>query len=249
MLQRIRNLVKRVVPAGMRRRAVRLLARPPVGSVDFGDFRRTTPISRNWGTERGTPIDRVLMDEFLLGHVDAVRGRVLEWGDRSYTTRLGGDRVTESDVFDVTGKNPVATVVGDLGRPEDLPAEAFDCILCLQTLQFVTDLPAAVRALETMLRPGGLLLVTVPGIAPVRVTRANPWPDYWRLTPNSARWLMEGAFPNGDVEIRSFGNVFTASAYLQGIAAEELSARELVEHDPGYPVIVGVAARKAGAPR
>jgi hypothetical protein len=251
----IRNVVNRVVPPRLRHRVRRVLARPRVGSVDFGDFRRTIPISRDWGAERGTPIDRVLMDEFLLGHKDGVRGRVLEFGDRSYTTRLGGDRVTHSDVFDVDGTNPQATVVGDLARPEALPTEVFDCILCLQTLQFVPELPAAVRTLGRMLCPGGLLLVTVPGIAPVRVTRGNPWPDYWRLTPNAARWLMDDAFGNRDgsgerdVEIRALGNVFTASAYLQGVAAEELAAHELVEHDPGYPVIVGIAARKAGTLR
>jgi SAM-dependent methyltransferase len=249
MLSRIVSLAKNVVPRGVRRRAARLLARPQVGSVKFGDLRRTRPISRNWGSERGTPIDRVLIEEFLLGHADGVGGRVLEWGDRSYTTRLGGGRVSGSDVFDVDGENAAATIVGDLCTPDGLPSEAFDCILCLQTLQFVPDLPAAIRALDRMLCPGGLLLVTVPGIAPVRITRVNPWPDYWRLTPTSMRWLVDDAFGGGAVEVTPLGNVLTASAFLQGIAAEELSAQELAEHDPGYPVIVGVAVRKAGARR
>ena len=35
------------------------------GGVDWGEFRRTDPISRDWGYERGTPVDRRYIEAFL----------------------------------------------------------------------------------------------------------------------------------------------------------------------------------------
>ena len=36
--------------------------------VDWGDLRRTDPVSRDWGYDRGTPIDRRYIEEFLAAH-------------------------------------------------------------------------------------------------------------------------------------------------------------------------------------
>ena len=37
----------------------------PVGGVHFGNLRRIDPISRNWGYDRGLPIDRYYIEAFL----------------------------------------------------------------------------------------------------------------------------------------------------------------------------------------
>jgi hypothetical protein len=42
--------------------------------------------------------------------------------------------------------------------------------------------------------------------------------------------------------------VLTATAYLYGLAVEDLSLEELHYHDPDYPVIVSVRARKPAVP-
>jgi hypothetical protein len=76
----------------------RIVARPP---VEFGSFRRLTPISRLWGSDRGQPIDRRYIENFLKRHAGDMRGRVLEFHGNSYTRLLGGSRVTESDVLNV----------------------------------------------------------------------------------------------------------------------------------------------------
>ena len=51
---------------------------PRPGRVRFGDLRRTEPISREFGFDRGLPIDRHHIERFLARHAGDVRGRVLE---------------------------------------------------------------------------------------------------------------------------------------------------------------------------
>jgi hypothetical protein len=59
--------------------------------------------------------------------------------------------------------------------------------------------------------------------------------------------MLEERFGAGTFEVASHGNVLAAVAFLEGLAAEELSARELTVHDPDYPlVVVGRAVKRAG---
>jgi len=51
------------------------------------------------------------------------------------------------------------TVVSDLAQ---IPAEAFDAILCLDVLEHVPDVPAFVSQLTGYLRPGGFFIVHAP---------------------------------------------------------------------------------------
>src|SRR3954468_17948301 len=99
-LRPIRDVVRSVVPRAVLRR-VRPGSVPAPGRVDFGDFRRTRPLSAHFGFERGRPIDRFYVERFLADNAEAIRGRVLEIGDATYTHRFGGNRVTQSDVLHV----------------------------------------------------------------------------------------------------------------------------------------------------
>src|ERR1041384_1893415 len=71
---------------------------PPVGKVGFGSLRRTTPISGEFGLDRGEPVDRYYVEKFLERHAEDIRGRVLEIGDDRYTKKFGASRVIGSDV-------------------------------------------------------------------------------------------------------------------------------------------------------
>jgi len=88
---------------------------------------------------------------------------VLEIGEVTYTRRFGGDRVTKSDVLHVVEGNPEATIVGDLTNADNIPSEAFDCVILTQTLHLLYDVKTALANLYRILKPGGILLVTVPG--------------------------------------------------------------------------------------
>ena len=208
---------------------------------------RLAPISRVFGEDRGTGIDRYYIERFLAQHAPAVHGRVLEFADRRYTERFGGDRVETSDVLHLTDDNPKATIVADLTAPNDIPADRFDCILCTQTLPFLFDVRAAVRCLHRILRPGGTLLVTVPGISQISRYDADRWGDYWRFTVQCMETLLGEAFSPTDVAVQAYGNVRVAAAFLDGRAAEELAASVLEPHDRDYQLLITAVAVKAKA--
>jgi hypothetical protein len=68
----------------------RLLIWPPFGAVASHDLlRRTSSISRLYGADRGTAIDRCYVEDFLARHANDIRGVVLEIQDDAYTKRFG----------------------------------------------------------------------------------------------------------------------------------------------------------------
>lgn len=97
--------------------------------------------------------------------------------------------------------HPVMT--GDLQRLA-LPDAHFDAAACGEVLEHLPDDRAGIRELRRVLRPGGLLVATVP---------ANPyrydWTDHWAghhrryAAGELAARLAEGGF--ADVEVRAWG--------------------------------------------
>ena len=218
---------------------------PRVGAVKDNSFWRLTPISRIFGLNRGLPIDRYYIEQFLSVHSSDIQGRVLEMGDNFYTQKFGGDRVIRSDVLNVVKGNPEATIVADLTSAENIPSNSFDCIICTQTLQMIYDIRTALMHLNRILKPGGVLLVSSHGISKIgRREGIDPWGEYWRLTAQSARRLFLEIFPGENVEIEVYGNVLSAIASLHGLAAKELSQSELDYSDPDYEVLIVVRAVK-----
>jgi SAM-dependent methyltransferase len=247
-LQSLKNLAKKTVPPPMYRWIGAQLKsdrdRPPVGKVDFGNLRRLTPISRQFGYDRGQPVGRYYVENFLARHAADVRGHVLEIGDAAYTRRFGGDRVTASDVFHAVPGNPEATYVGDLATADFIPSNTFDCFILTQTLLLIYDLPAAFKTIYRILKPGGVVLATLTGICQMV---GEPWEanQCWSFTPVSAKRLFEEVFPASNVTVEAFGNVLSVVASLQGIAAEELRPEELDYQDDQYPLIITVKATKS----
>jgi SAM-dependent methyltransferase len=204
----------------------------------------TRPISAEWGFDRGRPVDRYYIERFLDRCRADVRGRVLEVGDDTYTRRYGGDRVVATDVLHVEAGHAQATIVADLTDAPQLETDGFDCVILTQTLQLIHDLPTALQTVRRILKPGGVLLATFPGLS--RTSRTE-WPGswFWRLTPDSARRMFGRAFETDAVSIESHGNVLAASAFLYGLAADELAAAELDYHDPDYDVVITARVVKA----
>jgi SAM-dependent methyltransferase len=213
--------------------------------VNFGSLRRVAPVSRLLGRDRGLPIDRYYIERFLTVNADQIRGHVLEIDDDRYTRTFGGNRVTRSDVLHVHPGNPRATIVADLTCAENrIPSDQFDSILLTQTLPFIYDIHAVVRTLHRILKPGGIVLATVGGITQISRRDMERWGHYWSFTTLSARLLFEEAFPAANVQVDSFGNVLAATAFLHGLAAEDLRPAELDHRDPDYEFLITVRAVK-----
>ena len=245
------QVVRPAVPTHLLRLWARLRGDPycpPVGRIRFGDLRRVTPISEWFGFERGVPIDRYYIERFLAEYTKDIRGRVLEIGDSTYTWQFGGDRVTKSDVLHISEGNPLATFVGDLTNAEQIPSKAFDCVIVTQTLHLIYNVRDALGTLCRILKPNGILLITVPGVSQISQDQwGKSW--YWSFTSLSIRQLLEEFFPADCVEVESHGNVLAATAILQGIATSELQRAELDFRDPHYEVLITARASRPPSER
>jgi len=210
--------------------------------VDWGGLRRLAPVSKKFGFDRGTPIDRYYIGRFLQEYRSDIRGHVLEISESQYTRSFGGNQVSASDVLHATHDNPSATLVGDLATGDGIPRNEFDCFILTQTLQMIRDFPAAIEHARNALRPGGVVLASLPGISPISRYDMERWGDYWRFTNRSAKEMFAAVFGAAGVEVSSFGNILTATAFLHGLAAEELQPEELDFHDPDFEVMITVRA-------
>lgn len=212
--------------------------------VIFRDLTRTSPVSANFGWERGTPIDRYYIENFFRANGHLIRGRVLEVGDSSYSRKFTAGGVESFNALHVTPGDKADTIIGDLTDVATLPASAFDCFICAQTFQYTFEIRKAVEGAHYLLKPGGVLLATVPGISQISRKDADSFGEYWRFTTDSITKLFQPVF-GGGITVVSFGNSLAATALLQGVAQEELPDRSLLDfEDPDYQVIVTLVARK-----
>lgn len=221
-----------------------LIRWPPVGRVAPQSLWRLKPISRVYGIDRGQPIDRYYIERFLAAHAHDIHGWVLEIADDIYTRRFGGSRVIRSEVLHVEEGHPKTTLVADLTRADHIPSDTFDCIICTQTLPVIYDLRAAIKTLHRILKPGGVLLATMPGISKISRYDMDRWGYYWNFTSLSAHRLFTEAFDPATIDVQVHGNVLAAIAFLHGLAAEELTQAELDYRDPDYEISIAVRAVK-----
>jgi glycosyltransferase involved in cell wall biosynthesis len=217
---------------------------PPEGKVHPGDFERYTPFSYDFGFDRGGAIDRYYIEKFLASESEHIHGRILEIGDNEYTLRFGETRVKQSDILHIDAENKKATIIGDLSNAPQIADNTFDCLVLTQTLQFIYDFKAALHTCYRILKPGGTLLLTVPGISNID---RGAWKDYWfwAFTDKSMAHIMKETFPGQQVEIKTYGNVYVASAFLYGMGLPEFNSKYLDYNDSSYQVIISVKAVKS----
>lgn len=241
--QHFARRLKRALPQGVKFTLKRLVDRRPrarLGRVRLGDFDRTSPISQDFGFDRGTPVDRYYIEAFLATHSRDIRGRALEVGDASYCRKFGTG-IVRQDVLHVAADSPEATIVGDLSVPGTLPEGAFDCLVITQTLHFIYDMHAAVVEMHRALKPGGVLLLTCPGISQVdRGEWGATW--FWSITRPAAERMFADVFGAANVAVEARGNVYAAVCFLEGLALEEVDTAKLKVLDASYPLIVTVRA-------
>ena len=197
-------------------------------------------MSRTFGYERGVPIHRHYVNRFFQANAGRIRGRCLEFADAGYVSRFGEGRPTRVDVLDLSADNPNATIVADLTRPNDVPADAFDCIVCVHVLHLVYDADTLTRELHRLLAPGGTLIIAVPGTSMIDPN----WTEYRRWTALGIRTLLGQFFQAPDIHVESYGNSLAAAAEMRGLASDEIAPWELNAKDDTFPVEVGAYAVK-----
>jgi SAM-dependent methyltransferase len=221
------------------------LQAPKVGQIDFGDFRRVEPFTRSFGYDRGQPIDRYYIEKFLSKYAADIAGHVVEIGDDRYTRQFGGGKVTVSDVLDQEHPDSSPTIIADLTNADHLQSNTFDCIIIVQTLQFIYKIQDAVNTLHRVLKPRGVVLASIPSLSPICRYDMDRWGDYWRFTSAAVKQLFADAFGADNVQVQAHGNVLVSLAFLYGMASEELTNEELDFCDRDYESLITVRAVKA----
>lgn len=216
----------------------RLLKKP-----NWYNLRNLEPISKVFGFDRGTPIDRIYIEDFLEKNKHLIRGVICEIADNRYSKKYGSN-VERFEILHYTNDNKNATIVGDLTNINTLPQGKIDCLILTQTLNFIYDFKSAIKGVHFMLKEGGVALVTVAGISQISRYDMDRWGDYWRFTDLAIKKAFEEIFGEGNVDVETYGNVLTATAFLQGISAEELTKNELFYRDKDYQVTIAIKAVK-----
>lgn len=216
---------------------------PETGHIRFGDFRRLNPFTRSFGYDRGQPIDRYYIEKFLSRYASDIAGHVVEIGDDRYTKQFGRN-ITISDVLDQAHPDSTPTIIADLAKADHLPSDSFDCIIIVQTLQFIYNIQDAVSTLHRILKPGGVLLGSIPALSPICRYDMDRWGDFWRFTSAAVQRLFGDVFANENVQVQAHGNVLVSLAFLYGMAAQELTNEELDFCDRDYESLITVRAVK-----
>lgn len=216
--------------------------------IAFDDMKAAQPISRSFGTERGRPIDRYYIEQFLSRHRHLIVGVGLEVAEIKYLTAFGvGLTSRQILVPEATiakgGPEVDGVIVADLTQPGTVPVSVADCFVCTQTLNVIYDVRSAVASARKLLKPGGTFLGTVAAISQVSRYDADRWGDYWRFMPQGIDRLLRESFGE-NVSLHVYGNELAARALLRGISCEDLPSPSLLDvSDADYPVIIGFLAR------
>ena len=209
----------------------------------FRHFLPKKPVSRQFGCERGTAIDRYYIDRFLEQNSKHIQGDILEVAETTYTQMFTKKICSSKYLAFNPDPNPNA-IVGDLMKPETLPSGQFDCFICTQTFQYIEDIKKGIASVLQLLRPGGVFLGTMPGISQKSTTAKDNWYDLWRFNQKGIERNFIEMFGKNQVKTEVFGNVYVAAAFLYGLTLEDVPKKQLDLNDPDYEFLITVFAQK-----
>ena len=200
------------------------------------------PISRVFGADRGTPIDRKYIERFLDENRTYISGDLLEIEDNTYSLRYGHD-IRCSYVMDMIGDYP-NSFLANLETGEGIREGVADCFILTQTLMYIFDIDSAVRNIHRTLKKDGVVLVTCSGISQNSRRCMDEWGTYYNFNALALKQLFEKDNRFEVLNYGSFGNVKTVTAHIVGMRCEDLKDEDFIPNDVYYPLITFVAARK-----
>jgi hypothetical protein len=183
-------------------------------------------LDRKFGSGRGTPIDRVLIKDFLQYHLPPIEAdsRVLEFGDQIYSNLFLNEARKYRFEFQSGTTIQICEekqlVVGDLLCSVPSNEMKFDLIVATQLLAFTKNPFTAADNLVSLLRPGGILIGTEPFNSPRSNYDDERWGDYFRFTQNGIQELFTSLNP---IYFQSFalGNWETTYSLYKGFTIED----------------------------
>jgi SAM-dependent methyltransferase len=204
---------------------------------------RARPLSNWYGFDRGRPLDRYYIENFINQNNESIHGTCLELLNDNYITKFGGNRVDRKIILDIDNNNKNANLISDLRNLKEIQDKTIDCIILTQVLQFIDDTDAAISECYRILKPGGVLLATLPSISRIDCI-SGVGGDYWRFTTASAQFLFEKRFRNENLKVYSLGNAKIVMYFYAGLAQEDTPKKLLDNNDENFPLIICIKATK-----
>ncbi|MGD9001085.1 MAG: class I SAM-dependent methyltransferase [Anaerolineae bacterium] len=117
-----------------------------------------------------------------------VAGKTIDLGCGTMPfTDLLASRASTYHTLDLRPRSEEVTYVGDIQNMSMIPDESYDSALSLEVLEHVQDPWQAAGEIHRILRPGGILIVSVP-----HLSRLHEEPhDYFRFTVYGLQHLLE----------------------------------------------------------
>ena len=210
---------------------------PSPGTVRFGDFGRLWPFSQRFGFDRGAPVDRYYLQQFVRSIRPVVRGRCLEIGGSRWSNWFYRFDVDEFRSLELEQSRIADDLVGDAADRGVLDPASWDSILAFHVLEHCPNPFAVVSNMRAWLRPNGHACIAVPC-----AQRVHSYPgDYWRFMPDGLRVLFSDF---SEVNVSTYGNPLTVVSNYMGLSHTELAAEDMNAAHPDYPVLACVVARK-----
>lgn len=205
------------------------------------------PLSRLFGLDRGKAIDRYYIDSFLKSESDKIKKDIsvsttLEVAENTYSKQFFSQKDGATCRHDILRFDKGQ----DLTDIRTIPENEYDVFICTQVYNFIYDVKAAINGSYHLLKKGGYLLATVAGnISQVSRYDMDRWGHFWGFTYEGIRRQVAEVFGEENVKVYPFGNSLAATAFIQGLAQEDLPDISLLDKiDEDYAIVIGVVARK-----
>lgn len=207
----------------------------------YGQLGNFEPVSMKFGIDRGTPIDRFWIEDFLAKNKKFIKGVCLEIGNDHYTKKFGSNFFKRSDILDIDKGNTKANIIGDLKNLKNtVKNDTYDCVILTHVLGQIDNLESAISEIKRITKKGGTVLVTAACFSPTYGEAKN----YWRILPEGAKYLFGKYFGKQNVSVSSYGNVSAGQNFWVGMSQEDINQQELSFNDPRFPCITCVVAKK-----
>ena len=158
---------------------------------------------------------RILLDEWLLAQNHHLTGCVVDFGGKRVQKR-GNYRPPEEQakrwIYVNIDASTTPDIVADAANVP-LPSDTADAIICTETLEHVPEPQAVVDEMLRLLKPGGVLVGSIPFLYPVH---ADPY-DFQRFTPEGLHRLFRAY---GSIEITAMGGLWGTLALLLELIAQ-----------------------------
>jgi SAM-dependent methyltransferase len=117
-----------------------------------------------------------------------VKGKMIDLGcGRMPFENLLVNKATVYHTLDLWPHSEKVTYIGDIQDMSMIASASYDSAICLEVLEHVPKPSHAISEIHRILRPGGILIISVP-----HLSRLHDEPyDYFRFTKHGLRYLLE----------------------------------------------------------